>query len=57
MMGYGIKMAESRLKRFGQSLGNTFRNLGTATGKVLEGLEKSDKEMNEKIKKATGGIE
>jgi len=46
-----------RLKRFGEALGHTFKNLGASAGKVLNDLEKSDKELQEKIKKATGNIE
>jgi len=51
-----------RLKRFGQELGKTFKGLGKATEKVLNSpvlkkIEESDRIMNEKIKKATGGIE
>ena len=47
---------EDKLKRFGKAFGHTFRNLGASVGKVLENLEKSDKEMDEKIKKAMGSV-
>ena len=46
-----------KLRRFGVSLKHTLVNLGNSTSKVLENLEKSDREMNEKIKKITGNVE
>ena len=51
-----------RLKRFGQELGKTFKSFGASAKKVMDSpvlkrLEESDRIMNEKIKKATGGID
>jgi len=51
-----------RLKRFGQELGKTFKSFSDSAGKVLNSpiiqkISESDRIMNEKIKKATGGIE
>lgn len=43
-----------KYKRFMESLKITLKNLGSSTGKVLENLEKSDKEINDKIAKAVG---
>lgn len=38
-------------KKFWENLKGNLKNLGNATGKVLENLEKQDKEMNEKMKR------
>lgn len=46
-----------KTKRFMDSLKQTLSNLGKVTGKTLENLEKSNKEMEEKMKKATGGLD
>jgi hypothetical protein len=40
-----------KLKRFGQALGNTFKNIGTASSKIMANLEKADKELEMKMKK------
>lgn len=45
-----------KFNRFKESLKRTLSNLGSSTGNVLKNLEKTDKELNEKIKKATGSI-
>lgn len=55
--GQGEKNMKERTKRFWKSLKQTLNNVGNSTGKILSELEKSDKELQEKIKKATGGIE
>lgn len=38
-------------KRFWENLKGTLKNLGQSAGKVMENLEKQDKEMNERMKK------
>lgn len=43
-----------KMRRFGRSLKETLKNMGSATGKILENLEKSDKAMNERMQKALG---
>ena len=43
----------SRFQRFKENLKIIIENLGTSTGRILENLEKADKELNEKMKKAT----
>lgn len=42
------------LKRFAKSVGHQLVQGGTAVSKVLEQMEKKDKEMDEKMKKALG---
>ena len=51
-----------RLKRFGQELGKSMKGIATGFNKVMDSpvlkrLEESDRIMQEKIKKATGGID
>lgn len=54
-------MTESRLKRFGQALGQTFKNIGTSAEKVLSKLDDKEnpaiKKMDEDMEKALHGIE
>jgi len=45
-----------RLKRFAKAVGHNLTKIGASGSKVLESLEKSDREMDEKIKKITGGL-
>ena len=40
-----------KLKKFSDQMGVTLRQMGSSASKVMENLEKSDKEMNEKMKK------
>jgi len=44
---------KERTKRFFKAMGQTFKSMGSQTGKILEKLEKADKEMNAKLEKAT----
>jgi arsenate reductase-like glutaredoxin family protein len=46
-----------KLKRVIKNMGVIFKNIGTSAGKTLENLDKADKELNEKMKKAMGSAE
>ena len=43
-----------KMRRFKKSLVITLKNFGSATEKVLGNLEKQDREINEKMKRAMG---
>jgi len=40
-----------KLKKFSDQMGVTLRQMGSSASKVMENLEKSNKEMNERMKK------
>lgn len=40
-----------KLKKFSEQMGVTIRQIGSSASKVMENLEKQDKEMNEKMKR------
>lgn len=44
---------KERTKRFFKVFGQTCKNMGSQAGKIMEKLEKADKEMNAKLEKAT----
>jgi hypothetical protein len=43
-----------KLKRFAHELGKTFKNLGSASAKVLNDLDQADKKLQEKMKQKMG---
>ncbi len=43
-----------RIKKTLKQMGVIFGRMGSQTGKILESMEKKDKEMDEKMKKALG---
>lgn len=45
-----------KLKRIAKNMGETFKRVGSNAGKVMENLEKADKEMNAKINSITSNI-
>lgn len=43
-----------KIKRTLKNMGAIFGRMGSQTGKILESMEKKDKELDEKMKKALG---
>lgn len=45
-----------RLKRIAKAVGQNLAKIGQQGGKILNNLEKADKEMDEKMKNIMGGV-
>jgi hypothetical protein len=50
-------MDKEKLKRVIKNVGQTFKHIGSTGAKVLNDMEKQDKELNEKMRKAMGNVD